>query len=131
GTARHRPAVPTGRAGAGIRMRRARFRRLGASTSALGVLALLAALFPSPAAAAPTTYALDTFNRSVSGGWGTADTGGAWTIVDSAAHWSVAPGAGSIQVSANGQERAELAALSVQDVEVLQKVTLPMSSQPN
>ena len=29
---------------------------------------------------AATTYAVDTFARTLTGGWGTADTGGAWTV---------------------------------------------------
>ena len=37
-----------------------------------------------------TVIASDTFNRTVAGGWGTADVGGAWTVVDAPASWSVA-----------------------------------------
>jgi hypothetical protein len=45
--------------------------------------------------------ASDSFNRTVSGGWGTADTGGAWTS-SSATSFSVSSGVGSIAMAAAG-----------------------------
>ncbi len=99
----------------------------------VGVVALLALSLLSPAvpARAVTTYATDTFNRTVANGWGAADTGGAWTVAGTPANWSVTPGSGSINVAANGQERAYLGAVSVQDVEIAAKIVLPRSSQNN
>src|SRR2546422_2160312 len=52
-------------------------------------------------ARADTVLATDTFARTVSSGWGSADVGGDWTILDSASTWSVAPGTGSIDTPAN------------------------------
>src|SRR5207302_7312531 len=49
-----------------------------------------------PEATAVTIYASDSFGRTASNGWGTADAGGAWTIAGTAAHWSVSPGSGNI-----------------------------------
>jgi hypothetical protein len=65
------------------------------------------------------------FNRTVSGGWGTADVGGSSTVLDTAADWSVAPGIGSIAVPAGGQQRAVLGSVSVQNVNLLAKIVLP------
>jgi hypothetical protein len=69
--------------------------------------------------------ASDTFNRTVSGGWGTADTGGPWTVLDAPASWSVSPGLGSIGVPATAQRRALLGVVSVRDVDLSAKVVLP------
>lgn len=80
------------------------------------------------ASAANVALATDTFNRTVSNGWGTANKGGAWTVVDTAANWSVAPGAGSINVAANAQERGILGSVTVQNVDVLAKIILPRCS---
>jgi PKD repeat protein len=49
-----------------------------------------------------TTFALDTFSRTASNGWGTADTGGLWTSVTGAARLSVVPGAGRITLPSAG-----------------------------
>ena len=49
----------------------------------------------APTSGVVTFYASDTFNRTVSGGLGTADLGGAWTRVGTASNLSVAPGAAS------------------------------------
>lgn len=53
----------------------------------------------SPAAAA---YAQDSFTRSVTGGWGTADLGGAWTGSGTASNFNVAGGAGTIRMGSAG-----------------------------
>jgi hypothetical protein len=65
------------------------------------------------------------------GGWGNADVGGAWSIVGNTANWSVASGSGTVSVAPVGEERATLSATSVQDVEILQQVTLPRSNGNN
>src|SRR5436309_15761743 len=76
-------------------------------------------------ATGPVTVASDSFNRTVSGGWGAADVGGSWTVLDTAANWSVTPGIGSISVPASAQQRAVLGSVSVQNVDLLAKVVLP------
>ena len=48
-------------------------------------------------AGAPVTQlAVDGFNRTVSGGWGSADTGGAWTTSGAAGNLAVSPGEATI-----------------------------------
>jgi hypothetical protein len=69
--------------------------------------------------------ASDGFNRTVSGGWGAADVGGPWAILDTPASWSVSPGTGSIGVPATAQRRGLLRSVSVRDVDLLAKITLP------
>src|SRR2546421_12861652 len=76
-----------------------------------GAVAIAAVLFSAldwtgnASLGAPTTVASDNFNRSVGGGWGTADQGGNWTVLDSPANWSVTPGVGSISVPASCDDR--------------------------
>jgi PKD repeat protein len=57
------------------------------------------------AVTAPTSPATarDTFARTVSGGWGTADLGGAWTAAAGATRLSVSPGYGEMRLDAAGQ----------------------------
>jgi PKD repeat protein len=59
----------------------------------------------------PTTYAADAFGRTLSGGWGSADTGGSWTV-SSAPSFSVAAGAGAIAQAANASPSAYLNGLA-------------------
>ena len=102
--------------------------RVASLVSVVGLLLVapaLALFLGGEARAANTVIASDSFNRTVSGGWGSADTGGPWTVLDSAASWSVAPGTGSIAVTATGQRRAVLGSVSAQDVDLLAKLTLP------
>src|SRR5947209_6356541 len=103
------------------------------SIAVLAMVSVLVAFAPpaTPGASAGTTTASDSFNRTVSNGWGTADVGGPWTILDTASNWSVSPGAGSITVASNGQERGYLGSVTTQDVEMVAKVVLPKSSQNN
>ena len=49
-------------------------------------------------------FALDAFSRSVSNGWGTADTGGAWTRWGDAANLSVRDGSGKILLGTPGMQ---------------------------
>jgi Concanavalin A-like lectin/glucanases superfamily/Fibronectin type III domain len=72
----------------------------------------------TPAAA---SLASDAFNRTVSGGWGTADAGGAWD--QSGAPYSVSPGAAVI-AGAGSDLGGELRSVSVRDTEYLVKVQL-------
>ena len=99
---------------------------------AAGVLCTLAALVCVQLPAnAVTVVASDSFGRTVTGGWGSADTGGPWTILDTPANWSVTPGTGSISVPAAGQQRAVLASTSVQDVDLLAEIVLPRCGGAN
>lgn len=50
----------------------------------------------------PQLLAKDAFGRTVTGGWGTADTGGAWTTGSAAANFSVADGVGRIRMASPG-----------------------------
>ena len=109
-----------------------RLRKSPISRSALTSLACLLLVVPAlalfvggEARAANAVIASDTFNRTVSGGWGSADVGGQWTTLDSAASWSVSPGTGSVSVAATGQRRAVLGSVSTQDVDLLTELKLP------
>jgi PKD repeat protein len=68
----------------------------------------------------PVPFATDTFTRSVTGGWGSADTGGAWVrAAGSATNFSVAGGKGSIRMSAAGSgSTAVLSGVASSDTEV-------------
>ena len=102
--------------------------RLLASLVGLFLVSVLILFSGVEARAANQVVASDSFNRTVSGGWGTADVGGPWTLLDSPSSWSVSPGAGSIAVAATAQRRAVLGGVSVQDVDLLAKLTLPRCS---
>jgi PKD repeat protein len=54
----------------------------------------------------PADVVLDTFGRTVSGGWGTAEVGGPWTTSGTAANFSVAGGSGAFVIPAAGTTRA-------------------------
>jgi hypothetical protein len=71
----------------------------------------------APAVAAPVVtdpantgavLARDFFERSVTGGWGTADVGGKWVTPDQPARFSVANGAGQISLLAGDGFKAQL-----------------------
>jgi PKD repeat protein len=47
-------------------------------------------------------FAVDTFGRTVTGGWGNADTGGAWTSTSSASNFAVSAGVGTIRMGSAG-----------------------------
>ena len=80
---------------------------------------------PDPGA---TTVAQDAFERAVTSGWGTADTGGAW--VASAAPSSVAGGAGVFTLSgANAAASARLPGASGTDL--ITQVTVSLDKVPN
>ncbi|MFF2371801.1 PKD domain-containing protein [Agromyces sp. NPDC058110] len=62
--------------------------------------------------------ASDEFERSVTGGWGTAPVGGAWTV-SSAANSSVSGGTAILVHNANATRKTTLDGLSVKDVTVI------------
>ena len=49
-----------------------------------------------------SVIAADAFGRTVSNGWGTADTGGPWTVTGTASQFSVGGGVGTVNVGAAG-----------------------------
>jgi CSLREA domain-containing protein len=70
-------------------------------------------------APAANVVAADGFGRSVSNGWGSADTGGAYSLQGTAASFTVADGAGVIQLPAAGATRSALLnSTSAQDVDI-------------
>ncbi len=54
---------------------------------------------------ATRTFARDTFNRTASGGWGTADIGGAWSTLYTASYYSVSGGTAKATLSTAGSTR--------------------------
>src|SRR6266496_5909710 len=82
---------------------------------------------PTPGGTA-STAAADSFQRTVTSGWGSADTGGWWTVVGSPWSWSASVGEGSVTVGANSQELAYLSSFTIQDVDIVEKVVLPRCS---
>lgn len=70
-----------------------------------------------------TTYAADTFGRTIAGGWGTANTGGAYSLTGSAADFAVDGSTGRISVPSAGATRtAALAGVSAREVDVRVRV---------
>ena len=61
---------------------------------------------------------LDTFGRTVAGGWGTADTGQTWTVVGTAADYSVGSGYGSVAQPSVGIAHLTLAPAPAADVDL-------------
>jgi len=78
-------------------------------------------------ATATVTVAQDAFSRTLSGSWGTADTGGAWSVVTgSAANFAVNGTKGTIVTPAGGaQQVANLGAVSERDLDAQVEVTFP------
>lgn len=65
-----------------------------------------------------TTYASDTFTRSATDQWGTADTGGAWTVEGTAADFDVNGTAGTMVCGSSTTRTTRLASMTTaQDVE--------------
>jgi hypothetical protein len=74
---------------------------------------------PRPAPDPPATFAADSFGRSVSGGWGSADTGGPWTVTGTAVNYSVTGAVGQVVLaSAAASRSAVLAGVSRSDADV-------------
>jgi len=63
-------------------------------------------------AASGSTLAKDAFERSVTNGWGTADTGGAWTGAGTASFYSVASGTGRMSDPAGSTKTETLGGVS-------------------
>lgn len=58
------------------------------------------------------SLAVDTFTRTTTGGWGTADKGGAWSIATGASNFSVGGGVSSLQLKAGEGLKATLPSVS-------------------
>ncbi len=56
----------------------------------------------------PTVLAQDLFERSGTGGWGSADQGGPWSITGSAARFAVESGSGTLSLTSSGVQQATL-----------------------
>lgn len=74
-------------------------------------------------APAATPLAADTFTRTVTAGWGTAETGGAWTV-NSTAKLTVAGGVGRISSNAGSTLTATLPAADTASVDLRTALTL-------
>ena len=73
--------------------------------------------------------ASDTFNRSVTGGLGTADIGGDWTVVAGATRQSVTPGVAELRLDAAGNNTGSyLGGVSRTDVDV--RATFSLTEMP-
>ena len=78
----------------------------------------------------PTIYAQDVFERTVSGGWGSADIGGPYTGTGSAANFTVTGGTGQMTLPAAGATRAQyLAGLAQRDVDIRFRVAADKLAQ--
>ena len=91
----------------------------GSAVRALVVLLLCGASAPlgvSPAAAS-TDEARDGFDRTVTSGLGTAETGGAWTLPRGASDFSVSGGAAHLRVGTGLTRAAYLDAVALSDVD--------------
>ncbi|ANS79788.1 Chitinase [Serinicoccus hydrothermalis] len=70
------------------------------------------------------TFALDTFQRSVSNGWGSAETGGAWSSTQNGSLFSVANGVGTMRLANPGSSvTTGLGAVSARDVDTTVDLT--------
>jgi PKD repeat protein len=74
--------------------------------------------------APPTAGVLasDTFDRAVSGGWGTAPTGGPWTFAGSSSRYLVSGGVGSIQLPAGSGGSTYLTSVSSAATDLRMKI---------
>lgn len=84
---------------------------------------------PTPFSCVSGAIVCDTYNRTVTNGWGSSDVGGSWSIDGTASNWSVSPGEGTISVAPGGEQRAGLSSVSVQNADIMTKLVLPMGSQ--
>lgn len=74
----------------------------------------------------PVTIASDSFARTVTNGWGTADLGGAWTPTGAKSNFSVSGGVGSITMPNPGSgPSVQLNSLSVSSAEVTVGAAVP------
>ena len=95
----------------------------------LAMLAVLVVVFVQVVVAQANVLARDTFTRSTSSGWGSADVGGTWAITGTAANYAVSSGTGRMTVPAVGATRsAALSSLSVTDADLLVRFTTDVAA---
>lgn len=86
----------------------------------------------SVAAPVIAPFALDTFNRVVTGGWGIADTGGAWVRTGTATNFAVSGGTGTIKLANAGSgPRVTLSDVASADTEVRVRFTADKTATGN
>ncbi|MGH9076258.1 MAG: hypothetical protein ACRDY0_02185 [Acidimicrobiales bacterium] len=96
--------------------------RVLAVVVASGLAVPLAGLVSPASASAAVVYASDSFNRTVSGSWGTADTGGPWSASGPA--YAVSPGSATIAADQSAPSNF-LTSVSAQDVDAEVKISPP------
>ena len=72
----------------------------------------------SPTGPPPVGYARDSFTRTTSGGWGTAESGGAWTTNNAGSQFAVNAGTASITMTAGSGPSMYLTGVSSTDTDV-------------
>jgi PKD repeat protein len=77
--------------------------------------------------AAPSVLARDSFNRSVTSGWGVADVGGSWTTTGSASKYAVGAGSGTMSLVAGATQNASLSSVSSNDTEIQVTASVPQA----
>jgi hypothetical protein len=76
-------------------------------------------------------YATDTFERTVSNGLGTADSGGPWTLSGATSSFSVASGTGRITAAAGATRTAYLSDVQAMDVDITTDIALEPAATGN
>jgi PKD repeat protein len=84
----------------------------GASSTTTRLVTVTAPPPPPPPPPPPGSLASDTFDRTVTNGWGTAPTGGPWTVAGSSTLYGVGSGVGVIQLPAGNGGTTRLASVS-------------------
>jgi PKD repeat protein len=78
----------------------------------------------------PVDFVLDTFTRTSTNGWGSAETGGPWNVSGTAANFAVNNGSGAITIPAAGSTRsAWLGSTTRTDTDL--RLTLSLDKVPN
>ena len=72
----------------------------------------------NPVAPVASPFVVDTFNRTVRNGWGTADTGGTWSTSGTTANFTVDPGKGAMSLSKAGINLSSWVGPAVTDADV-------------
>ncbi len=78
-----------------------------------------------------TALAADQFTRSVSNGWGTADTGGAWSVTGATSRYAVGSGRASATLAAGASVMPTLPAVSEVDLDLVADFALSLAPSGN
>jgi hypothetical protein len=76
-------------------------------------------------------FVSDSFSRSVTGGWGSADVGGRWTTTGTASGFSVSGGTGGLRTATGGTLTAALAGVSSDDSDVVTSLSVDKAQTGN